>query len=106
MMEIYLKNILWFVLIIFVGTLIFAVVQIILILLDIRNTAKDAKKMLKDIEIRVRALTSLLDVVSMVFGGIEEAKRKVMDRTLSASNLSAYAAGLKKGVKVLFGGEK
>ena len=50
MMQTYLINIFWFCLILFVLALTVAVVQIIIILIDLRQTTKEIKKMVKDIE--------------------------------------------------------
>lgn len=101
-MEVYLRSGLWAVLIIFVIALIFAAVQMILILFDVRQISKESKKIIK----RVKALTSVFDAVTMVTGGIEEVKKRVVKEAISKTNWKAFIAGLKKGVQVLFGGEK
>jgi hypothetical protein len=101
-MEVYLRSGLWAVLILFVIALIFAAVQMILILFDVRQISKESKKIIK----RVKALTGVFDAVTMVTGGIEEVKKRVVKEAISKTNWKAFIAGLKKGVQVLFGGEK
>ena len=101
-----LLNILWICLIIFVIALIVTVVQFILILLDMRQMSKQAKKMVLDIEKKVMSIASILDIATVVLGGMESAKRRVINQAISKSNWAAIFAGLRKGIKVLLGGEK
>jgi len=101
-MEIYLRNIMWFCLILLLIALTVAVIQIIIILLDLRSAAREAKKMVKDVEKKVKSVTSILDMAVMLTGGLEEAKKRVMKRAVPArSTLTGFFAGLKKGLAVL-----
>jgi len=77
-----------------------ATIQIILILIDARKTAKL-------VEEKVKVLTSALDVVSLIFGGIEGAKKNFKSRmTPRKSTLIALVAGIKKGLQVLVKGKE
>lgn len=105
-MEMYLGNILTFCLIIFVIALTICVIQVILIFLDIRESVKEAKKLLKDLEKKIKAVTSVLDVAVMLVGGMDQIKNRVASQVIKKSNMGAFIAGLKKGAQVLFGGEK
>lgn len=99
-MEIILKNIMWFSLILLLLVLTVAVVQVVIILLDVRGATKDLKKKLK-------SLTSVLDLATMLFGGLEEIKRRAIKQAIpSKTTLVGFFAGVKKGMQVLLGGEK
>lgn len=106
MMEIYLKDALFFCLIVFVIALIVLLIQLIFILFDIRGIVKQSRKMFKDLEKKIKAVTSIFDVASLILGGVEEVKKRVIKQAISKTNWKAFIAGLRKGVKVLLGGEK
>ncbi|OGC24233.1 hypothetical protein A3J90_05445 [candidate division WOR-1 bacterium RIFOXYC2_FULL_37_10] len=77
-MDIYLRNILWFCLIVLVVFLIWAVVEIIFILKDVRNTSKSVSDVVSEVKTKARSVASILDIAEYV----------------------------KRALKVLFGGEK
>lgn len=92
-----LINVLIFSAIILLLALAVAATQIILILVDARKTARK-------IEAKIQALTSVFDIVSLIFGGIEGAKKKIKSRIIpKRSTLVALIAGIKKGLEVLLG---
>jgi|GEM_PF-1370227 len=95
MLETYLINILLFCGIALLITLTVAVIQGIIILVDIRHTSKEVKK-------KLYSLTSVIDVVSVLMGGMESAKKRLKKKmTPSKSTMIAFAAGVKKGLEVL-----
>ncbi|KPJ64998.1 hypothetical protein AMJ44_11535 [candidate division WOR-1 bacterium DG_54_3] len=98
-----LINVLIFCGILLLVALIVAMVQIILIMVDIRRMTKEIKK-------KVYALTSLFDIVSLLFGGVEGAKKRFKKKlSPDKSTIVAFMGGLKKGLQVLLGrkgGEK
>jgi hypothetical protein len=98
-----LINILIFCGIILLLALTVAVVQIIIIMIDINRMTKEVKK-------KVLALTSVIDIVSLLFGGLEGAKKKFKNKlSPDKSTIVAFVGGLKKGLQVLLGskgGEK
>lgn len=97
-----LINILIFCGIILLIALTVAAVQAILILMDMRRAEKEIMK-------KVSLISSAVDIVSIVTGGVGGAK-KVIGKKLSSdgSTLNAFVAGLKKGLEVFFekGGKK
>ena len=103
MFQVYLINALIFCGIVILIALIVAMVQIILILLDVRRMTKEIKK-------KLFALTSLFDILSLLFGGFEGAKKRFKKKLkFDQPTLMAFMGGLKKGLEVLFkskGGEK
>jgi len=106
MMQTYLINIFWFCLILFVLALTVAVVQIVIILIDLRQTTKEIKKMIKDIEAKVKAVTSVIDIVTLFMGGMEEAKKRALKHSIpSKSTFAGLFAGIKKGLEVFVGGD-
>lgn len=105
-MNIYLVNIFWFCLILLVITFIVAMVQVVLMLIDMRSATKQAKKMVEEIEKKIKAFTSILDIATLVLGGFEGVKARVIRDSLGKNNLVAFFAGFKKGIQVLLGGEK
>lgn len=105
-LDIILRDILWGFLIVFVGTLIFAMVQVIFMLMDIRFVTKNAKKMIAEIEKKISPLLSLFDIVTMLMSGLEGIKRKMINDSVKKANMKAFIAGLIKGVKIFMGGEK
>lgn len=99
-MELVLRNIMWFSLILLLLALTVEVVQIIIILLDVRGSVREVKKKLK-------ALTSVLDIATLFLAGLEEMKRRAGEQAdPSKATLKAFLAGVKKGLQVLVGGEK
>ncbi|OGC05746.1 hypothetical protein A2230_04270 [candidate division WOR-1 bacterium RIFOXYA2_FULL_36_21] len=106
MIEIYLKNILLGALIILVIVFIFAVIQIVFILFDLRKIVSEAKKLIKDLEKRIKAISSVLDIATLILGGLEEVKSRLICGVMSKTNFAALIAGLKKGFSVFTGGDK
>lgn len=95
-MEFYdiLMNILIFCGIILLIALTVGVIQAIIILVDVRHTSKEVKK-------KLYALTSVIDIVSLLMGGMEGAKKR-----MGENSIIAFIAGVKKGLKVLLRSEK
>ena len=94
MMQTYLFNILIFCGILLLLALTVAVVQGIIILIDARRVSKEVTN-------KVLAVSSLFDVVTMLVGGLGEAKKRV-GKNMDSSTVVAFAAGLKKAIQVLF----
>jgi hypothetical protein len=97
-----LINILIFCGIILLLALTVAIVQVVIIMIDINRMTKEVKK-------KVLALTSVIDIVTLLLGGLGGAK-KTLKKKLSPdkSTLVAFMGGLKKGLQVLLkskGGE-
>lgn len=90
-----LINVLIFCGIILLLALTVAVVQVVIILIDINRMTKEVKK-------KLLALTSVVDIVTLLFGGLGGAK-KVLKKKLDPdkSTLVALVAGIKKGLQVL-----
>ncbi|MFH1347283.1 MAG: hypothetical protein ABIH22_01200 [Candidatus Margulisiibacteriota bacterium] len=67
----------------------------IMILVDIRKTTKEVTK-------KVKAVTSAIDIVTLLLGGLGGAK-KTLKKKLNPdkSTLIAFIAGVKKGLQVL-----
>lgn len=100
MLQTYLINILIFAGIILLLVLVVAAIQMILILLEARRAAKELKA-------KVAVITSAIDVVSMVLGGVEGAKARIIKNLIPGKkNINALVAGVKKGVSVLVQGKK
>ncbi len=96
-MQVYLINILIFCGILLLLALTVAVVQIILVLLDVRRISNEIKK-------KVLILTSMFDIVSLLLGGMERAKKKISKKlSPDKATLVAFVAGLKKSLQVLLG---
>lgn len=94
-----LINVLIFCGIVLLIVLIVAAIQSILLLVDIRRTSREVKK-------KIYTITSVLDIVSLLLGGVDEAKRRISKKLKpSKSTLIAFAAGLKKGLNVLLKGK-
>ena len=89
-MQVYLINILYFCLILLVVVLTVGAVQLAIILVDLRKTSNE-------ISSKVRMVASLFDIVTMLVGGMETAKKKLND-----SSLAVFAVGLKRAFEVLF----
>jgi hypothetical protein len=90
----YLANILIFCGILLLLALTVAVVQGIVILIDVRRVSREVTN-------KVLAITSLFDIVTMLVGGLGEAKKRV-GKKMDSNTVVAFAAGLKKAVQVLF----
>lgn len=90
MLQTYLINILVFCGIILLLALTVGVIQLIIILVDVRRVSKEVTD-------KVRAVTSVIDIFSLVLGGLGAAKKKI-----NRSTLVAFTAGLKKALEVLF----
>jgi hypothetical protein len=90
-----LINVLIFCGIILLLALTVAVVQIVIIMIDVNRMTKEVRK-------KVLALTSVVDIVTLLFGGLGGAK-KVLKKKLNPdkSTLVASVAGIKKGLQVL-----
>ncbi len=103
MLQYYLINVLIFTGIILLIALIVAAVQGILILIDVRKTAKEIKT-------KITVLTSALDIVSLFLGGVEGAKHRFIKKVApNKTTILAFISGVKKGLSVLMsskGGEK
>ena len=91
MLQTYLVNILIFCGILLLLAITVAVIQGIIILIDVRRISKEVRK-------KILALTSVIDIVTLLLGGMGEAKKKLQP---SKSTLIAFIAGLKKGIQVL-----
>ena len=94
MIQMYLTNILIFCGILLLLALTVAVVQGIIILIDVRRVSREVTN-------KVLAITSLFDIVTMLVGGLGEAKKRV-GKKMDSNTVVAFAAGLKKAVQVLF----
>jgi hypothetical protein len=100
MWQVYLINILIGCGIALLIALTIAVIQIIAILYDIRSTTKAIKK-------KIDAVMAAIDFVGNVFGGFERAKKKIKKKMApNESIMIAFAAGVKKGLEVMFGKEE
>ncbi len=98
--QLLLINILIFCGIILLITLTVGVIQLIVIMFDVRSTTKEVKT-------KVFAVTSVIDIVTTLMGGIDQTKKKARrGSSPERSTLTAFVAGLKKGVEVLFNKEE
>ncbi|MBU0671985.1 MAG: hypothetical protein KJ732_03035 [Candidatus Margulisbacteria bacterium] len=67
----------------------------VMILLDVRKMTKDVTK-------KVKAVTSAIDIVSMLFGGFGGAQKTLKKKLKTdSSTMVAFISGLKKGLQVL-----
>jgi len=106
-MSVDLVSLLYIALIIFVITLVIAMVYVILMLADTRRTVKKASQLVEEVSEKVKAVTSIIDILVSLTGGFEKAKKKVYEKVLpSQSTMVPFFAGLRKGLEVLFGGEE
>lgn len=69
-----------------------AVVQIVIILIDVR-------KLSNSIMDKINAVVSLFDIVGVLFSGLEGAKKRVGSKNAS---LVGVTAGIKKALQILF----
>jgi len=96
MLQTYLINGLFFCGILLLIVLIVAIVQIVLILFGVRQMTKEIQK-------KVLALTSAIDIISLFMGGLEGAKKRLKKKLdPDKSTLVAFISGLKRGLQVLF----
>jgi hypothetical protein len=73
-----------------------AVVQGILILLDVKRTTREFTK-------KLQLITNALDIVTMLFSGFAGAKKKIGSKLdPSEPTGAAFIAGLKRALQVLF----
>ncbi|MFH1387260.1 MAG: hypothetical protein ABIH50_06315 [bacterium] len=91
MIQTYLINILLFCGILLLLSLTVAVIQGILIFIDIRKMTHEVKE-------KVLAVTSVLDILTAFLGGLGIMKSKLS----SESTIIGFAAGLKKALQILF----
>ena len=94
MLQTYLINILLFCAVLLLIVFIVGTVQLVIILIDVRKTTREVTE-------KVRALTSLLDIVSILFGALNMTKGKIKDKIPGKSTLFALVSGLKKGLETL-----
>ena len=94
MLQTYLINILLFCAVLLLIVFIVGTVQLVIILIDVRKTAREVTE-------KVRAITSLLDIVSILFGALNMTKGKIKDKIPGKSTLFALVSGLKKGLETL-----
>jgi len=91
-----LINVLVFCAILLLIALTVAVVQGVIILLDINRMVREIKK-------KLIALASLFDIFTILFGGFEGIKKTFKKKALNDKpTLIASIAGVKKGLQVLF----
>jgi hypothetical protein len=96
MLQTYLINILIFCGILLLIALIVAVVLVILSLAEIRHMVRDAKH-------KFYTMTSVVDIVALLLGGAGGAGQRLKKKLVSEkSTLTAFLAGLKKALQVLF----
>ncbi len=93
MIQVYLINILYFCLILLVIALVVGAIQLIMILFDVRKMTHEVKE-------KFLAVTSVLDIVSLIVGGLGSVKKKM--RAPDSSTFVAFMSGLKKALQVLF----
>ena len=94
MLQAYLINILLFCAVLLLIVFIVGTVQLVIILIDVRKTTREVTE-------KVRAITSLLDIVSILFGALNMTKGKIKDKIPGKSTLFALVSGLKKGLETL-----
>lgn len=90
-----LINILIFAGVLVLLALTIAIIMGIFILNDVRRISKEVRE-------KVLIVTSVFDIVSLLLGGVEGAKKKFKKKLKSDdSTLVAFLAGLKKSIKIL-----
>ncbi len=95
-MQTYLINILFFCGIALLLALTVAVVQCIIILIDVHRTSREITK-------KVRAITSAIDIVSLIIGALGGGGKSLKKKAQDKSTLIAFIAGVRKGLEVLLG---
>ena len=99
-MQVYLVNALIFCVIILVLVLAVAALQLVLVMIDVRRMTREVKE-------KFLAITSVLDIVTLLVSGLSGVKNKLGERGgLSSGTVVAFAAGLKKALKILFNKNK
>jgi len=98
MLQVYLLNALIFCAILLLLAVTVASVQIVLILIDVR-------KMTNEIKEKLLAITTVLDVVTLVIGGLGAAKKKFKHG--DSATFVGFMAGLKRALQAFLkkGGE-
>ncbi len=90
-----LINVLIFAGILLLLALTVAVVQGFIILIDVRRMTREIKE-------KMLVVTSVFDIVTLLLGGVEGAKKKFKKKLkTNDSTLVAFLAGLKKSLRVL-----
>ena len=92
-----LINVLVFSAVLLLLALTIGVIMGIMILIDVRHSTKEVAK-------KVKAVTSAIDIVSMLIGGFGGAKKTFKKKLNSAndSTVIAFIAGIKRALTVLF----
>jgi len=88
----YLMNTLIFCAILLLLALIVGAVQLSIIMVDVR-------KMTREVKNKFMAVSSVLDIVGLVIGGLASSRKKGAP---DGATVAGFAAGLKKALKVLF----
>ncbi|MBU0573415.1 MAG: hypothetical protein KKH83_02930 [Candidatus Margulisbacteria bacterium] len=102
-MSIDLVGLLYLALVIFVITLIVAMVYVIMILVDIRRSTRGVGELIE----RLKALTFFLKTLVAMTKGADEAKNEIYKNILpSRATTVSFFAGLKEGLDVLMGGDE
>ena len=94
-MQIYLVNSLIFCAILLLIAFIVGTVLLIIILIDVRRSVRE-------VTAKVHAVTSLIDIATMLVGALDMAKGRLGEKMPGKGTAVAFAAGLKKGLEVLF----
>ncbi|OGB89135.1 hypothetical protein A2625_02300 [candidate division WOR-1 bacterium RIFCSPHIGHO2_01_FULL_53_15] len=95
MLQTYLINSLIFCAILLLIAFVVGTVQLIIILIDVRRSVREVTE-------KVNAISSLFDIVTILAGVAGLAKEKMSSKIPGKNTLAAFAAGLKKGLGVLF----
>lgn len=107
----YLNMFLLICLSVFIIALTAAVIYFVLILREIGQSINTINKLLNEARKKLNALTAILDLASMFISGVEGAKTKLKKKLISEfmpsrAVIMGFFAGVKKGLKVLLGGEE
>ncbi|MFH1541768.1 MAG: hypothetical protein ABIE84_01615 [bacterium] len=91
-----LINVLVFSAILLLLAITVGVVQLVIVVLDVRRTTKKVTR-------QVEAVTSIFDIGSLLLGGMEGAGKRISKKVIPGkANITALIAGIKKGLQVLF----
>lgn len=91
-----LINLLVFCAILLLLAITVAVVQGVIVMIEVRRTTRNVTK-------KIETLTSIIDIGTLLLGGVDGAARRVKQSLLPGrANLTALIAGIKKGLQVLF----
>ena len=93
MLQTYLVNILIFCAILLLLVFVVAMVQIVIVLIDIRKTTKTITE-------KIQVVSSLFDIVTMLTGAFDLAHGRLKNNLPGKSTISALVAGIKKGLEV------